>query len=289
MARHIRIPLLADLILTDDVEEIRQLADHSALDRDFDLGGPVANRVLSRRVKTALSLDGAALPSAMMRGDAKRAAFSKDLSEIFVPGNWDSDTMAEIVAYVRGGQTGSAGELAQQITGRVFDPGYTATDETWEAALAIEVHLRSSNPIQRLVRFFAGSLRKAQQTLGRASNDNLGAVHGTGIAVHNLALSIDRLRDDWADGSLKTRLNPQQAALRAIAAPRTVMRVAKRHCDSIGGHLRPGTLVAMNTRAAASAGMNPEPAFLSASWSHCPAEKWVLALLVEIWRQAGDE
>ena len=288
MARHIRIPLLADLILTDDPDEIRQLANHGALDRGFRPRGPLINRLLARRVKSALALDGAPLPSVMMRESSERQQISENLTAMFTPGKWDADTLAQMAAFVRGDKDRPAGELAQEVVGRVFKPDYIATKQTWDAAKAIEDHLQTFNPIRRIMQFVSGALYKAQLVLGRASDGDTGAVHGTGIAVHNLALSLERLRDAWADETLRSSLTPEQAALRAVVAPRTVMRAGMRHSDTIGGRVRPVTLVAMNTRTAACSRMNADLSFLGSSWSHCPAERWVMALLAETWRQAGE-
>ncbi len=288
MARHIRIPLLADLILTDEQEEISQLANHTGLDRGFEPRGPLLNRILAQRVKSTLSLKRAPLPSAMMRDNPRRQEISEKLSDLFSPGNWDSRTLEQMASYVRGDLSRPAGELAQQIVGRVFDPGYAANKDTWDAAKTLEAYLQSFNPLRRIIWFFSGALRSAQGVLADASGGDSGAVHGTGIAVHNLAHSLDRLREAWADNTLRSRLSPEQAALSAIVAPRTVMRAGAGHCDSIGGRVRPVTLVAMNTRAAAGAAMDVDLAFLGSSWSHCPAEQWVMALLAEIWKQAGE-
>lgn len=288
MARHIRIPLLADLILSDDPDEIRQLADHVALDRGFQSRGPLINRLLARRVKTALQLDGAPLPSAQMRDDAERQQTSEKLAGMFAPGNWDDETLAQMAALVRGDTTRPAGELAQQVVGRVFDPSYTATADTWEAAQAIETHLQSRNPIMRLLRKIVGTLYTAQRKLGRAAGDDKSAVHGTGIAVHNLVLSLERLQATWADQTQRARLSPEEAAMSVIAAPRTVMRAGAGDGDTVGGPVRPVTLVALNTRAAAGKAMDADLAFLGSSWSRCPAEQWVMALLAEIWRRAGE-
>ncbi len=287
MARHIRIPLLADLILTDDPNEIRQLAEHTLLDRGFRARGPLINRLLARRVKSALSLERTALPSAQMRNNPDRQQTSAKLTKMFAPGNWDVETLEQMANHVRGATTRPAGELAQEVVGRVFDPDYAANKETWEAARLVEAHLQSRNPFRRLLRMMTGALPRAQSILGRAARGDTGAVHGTGIAVHNLVLSLDRMQIAWADETLRARLTPEQAALRAIAAPRTVMRAGAGHGDTVGGRVRPVTLVAMNTREAVDKAMDADLAFLGSSWSRCPAERWVMALLAEIWRQAG--
>ncbi len=286
MARHIRIPLIADLILTDDPQEIRHLAGHSALDRGFQSRGPLINQLLARRVRSALSLRGKPLPSAMMRKSPERRETSDRLAGMFTAGNWNPDTLKQIAAYVRGNRNRPAGELAQEVIGRVFDPTFSANEHTWKAAQVIEDHLQSFNPVRRILRSFTGALRNAQKTLGDAFDGDLGAVHGTGIAVHNLALSLDRMRKDWADETLRS-LTPEQAAQRAVVAPRTVLRATAHECDVSAGQLRSGTLVAMNTRTATDKGMHADLAFLQNSWSRCPAQNWVFALLAETWKQAG--
>ncbi len=288
MARRVRIPLLADLILTSDPDEIRQLADHVALDRGFRPRGPLLNRVLAQRVKAALSIQGRPLPSAQMRDDAVRQQTAEKLTLMFRPGNWDAGTVALLAAQIRSIRGRPAGELAQEVVGKVFDPDYTASHETWQAANIVEAHLRSWNPVARLFRALTGALPRAQSTLSRASGGDAGAVHGTGIAVHNLELSLNRMQAAWADEILRARLTPEEAALRAITAPRTVLRAGADHVDTLCGPVRPFTLVALNTREAADKGMDRNLAFLGSSWSRCPAEKWVMALLAEVWRQAGD-
>lgn len=288
MARRIRIPLLADLILADDPDEIRQLADHVTLDRGFRPRGPLLNRVLAKRVKAALSTQGTPLPSAQMRDDPERQRTADKLVQMFRPGNWDAGIVALLAAQIRGIGGRPAGELAQEVVGKVFDPEYAASPETWQAADIVEAHLRSWNPITRLCRALTGALSRAQSTLSKASGGDAGAVHGTGIAVHNLELSLTRMQAAWSDETLRARLTPDEAALRAIAAPRTVLRAGSDHSDTLCGPVRPFTLVALNTREASDKNMDRDLAFLGSSWSRCPAEEWVMALLAEVWRQAGD-
>lgn len=288
MTRQIRIPLIIDVIRTDEPDVIRGLADNRALDRGFEPRGPLLNRVLSGRVRRALRTSRKALPSALMRADADRTEAQKVLRQKFVAGSWDDQTVTALADYVRGETARPAGELAQEVIGRVFDQSYGANEDTWDAARVMEFHLRSWNPIKRLVRWLSGELVRAQNTLTRAADGNASSVHGTGIAVHNLVESLDLMRDDWADPAQRDRLTPRTAALSALLAPRTVMRAGAIDADVLGGTLKPGTLVALDTRAAAGRGMNADIAFLSDSWSACPAEAWVVALLEEVWRRAGE-
>ena len=286
MARTIRIPFLADLILADDPATLRDLVGHRLLDRGYRAAGPLINRIIAARVRRGLRAEGAALPSAGMRNDAERARAQTALAEKLMPGAWDTDTVAALTLFVRGDRTRPAGELAQEVTGRLFKPDYRADAETWDAALLLEEYLRSWNPIRRIGWALAGARRRAQQVLSQAAGGDRAAVHATGIAAHNLAISVERLADDWADPQLRAGLSPEAAAARALAAPQAVLRQATDDGSSIGGALRPGTLVVLQTRRAAAQAMDRDVAFLSTSWSRCPADRLVPALLAEIWRQA---
>src|SRR5262249_61040781 len=73
MGRSLRIPGLVDLIQADVGSDIRGLADDARLDRSFDPRGPLINRILARRVRSVLRIDGVPLPSVAPRGDAQRS------------------------------------------------------------------------------------------------------------------------------------------------------------------------------------------------------------------------
>ena len=289
MTRQIRVPGLLDVIRTDDAELIRSLADHEALDRDFEARGPLINRLLAGRVRRGLRSAMGPLPSAMMRDDRTRAQVQTELREKFRVGNWDEAGVGNLGAYVSGADTRPVGELTQEVVGRVLDGEYRANEETWDAATKVQRHLSSRNPILRIIRWLSGELMRAQNVLSRASRNDGASVHGTGVAVHNLVDSLNWMREAWAEPGLRTRLTPLTAARAAILAPETVLRAGAYDTDIVGGTLAPGTLVALDTRKAASRSMDAHLAFLGDSWSGCPAEAWVMALLEEVWRQAEED
>ena len=170
----------------------------------------------------------------------------------------------------------------------MFDPAYGSDDEVWEAARKVEFHLRSWNPLLRLVRWLSGDLQRAQKVLTRAAGGDAASVHGTGVAVHNLVESLEWMRTARADRARAVRLTPVTAARAALRAPQTVVRAGVRDADLSAGTVRAGTIVALDTRAAATRSMDADLAFLAGSWSGCPADAWVLALLEEIWRRSGE-
>jgi len=289
MTRQIRVPGLLNVIRTDDADTIRTLANHPALDRDFEAKGPLINRLLAARVRRGLRSAMGPLPSALMRDDEARAQSQADLRERFKPGNWDAAGVGNLASYVQGADSRPVGELAQEVVGRVLDSEYRANEDTWEAATKVERHLRARNPILRIIRWLSGELMRAQNVLSRASRNDGASVHGTGVAVHNLVDSLDWMRAAWTDHGRRERLTPQTAAHAAIRAPHTVLRAGAYDTDLLGGTVAPGTLVAFDTRKAAERGMDAHLAFLGDSWSGCPAEAWVMALLEEVWRQAGED
>lgn len=289
MTRQIRVPGLLDVIRTDDAETIRKLADHPALDRDFEAQGPLINRLLASRVRRGLRSAMGPLPSALMRDDETRMDVQASLREKFRAGNWDEAGVGNLASYVRGADTRPVGELAQEVVGRVLDSEYRANEDTWDAATKVQRHLRGRNPILRIIRWLSGELMRAQNVLSRASRNDGASVHGTGVAVHNLVDSLDWMHEAWADPGRRQRLTPLAAAHAAIRAPHTVLRAGAYDTDILGGTLAPGTIVALDTRKAANRSMDAHLAFLGSSWSGCPAEAWTMALLEEVWRQAGED
>lgn len=270
----------------DDAAEIRDLADHRLLDRGYEAAGPVVNRMITRRVRRALRVGAAPLPSAAPRGDRNRAERQAALAERLTPGAWDADTVTALADHLRSDGNRPAEHLAQELIGRLFVADYRASASTWGAAALLDDFIRSWNPLKRIGWAFSNTLETAQQTLSDAVGEDLAGVHATGIAVHSLVESLRRLGADWRDPWRRAALSPETAAARALVAPEAVLREATAEGSTIGGSVRTGTLVVLSTRRAASRGLDPEIAFLGSSWSRCPADRLVPALLAEIWRRA---
>ena len=286
MARRISIPLLADLVIVDRPDDVQSMADHDALDRRFVDTGPFLNRALAARIRHGLRVGHTRLPSALVREDATRLAQADALSERLVPGAWDEASLRALAEFVEGRTRRPLGELVQEAVGRLFKPNYVATKETWQAAQAMEAHLRSWNPITRIIADIRGELRNAQRVLSEGVAGDLAGVHATGIALHNLLPAMEQMRSDWRNQELRDDLAPMQAAMRALEAPQMVVRQATRPSDSIAGTLNEGTLVLLSTRKAGK--YNADVSFLSNSWSRCPADQLVPAMLAEIWRLATE-
>ena len=112
MTRQIRVPGLLNIIRTDDAEVIRTLADHPALDRNFEAKGPLINRLLAARVRQGLRSAMGPLPSALMRDDAARKKSQADLRERYTPGDWDDPGVGNLASYVQGADSRPVGEIS---------------------------------------------------------------------------------------------------------------------------------------------------------------------------------
>lgn len=291
MGRRIAIPGLADVLLVDAPGEIRDLAGDARLRR----GGPPAGRWLTRRIQAnalgAMRAGDHALPSALPEDDAGRreaqAALADRLDPAAAP--WDGDSLQAIADYLRGDRSRTLGALAQEAVGRLFKPDYRATRETWRAAVQMDRAARSLNPARRLAWRATRRTEKAQAVLAEAVGGDPAGIHATGIAVHTFLRSVRNLDAALAEPRGRRFRSTSAMLGRALAAPTAVLRVATDYADTAAGPVAPGTLVVMQLDAATGRTSDPRVAFMAGSWSACPADRVVTAMLAEIWQRATGE
>ena len=289
MAGRIRIPWLVDIITVTAPEVIRSAASHPTLDRGFGASGPLFNRMVARRLRSTLSTGSRPLPTVLRRDDADRAAAQAALTEKLAAPEpeqlLDEETLAGLAAYVRG-EGGNVGELTQQLVGRLFVKDYRATTVTWAAARHLQRAVESNNPLMLLVWVITGRLYQAQRTLSDAVMGDPAAVHSTGIAVHNLVVAMDRLAALYRDAGSRTSVGTEEAVARALVGPRTIVRQAQQHADTLVGTVTPGTLLTFAIREAGERSLDARVTFMRDSWSQCPAHRVVPAAIGAVWRQA---
>ncbi len=289
MARRIRIPWLIDLVSVSTPDAIRAVTPHPTLDRGLRPAGPLFNRLVARRLRFTLSTGSKPLPTILGRDDADRAAAQAALTERLTPDEpehlLDEETVAALADFVRG-KGGQVGPLTQQLVGRLFDPDYRATVETWAAARQLQRAAESNNPLMHLIRVITGSITRAQRTLTEAANGDPAAVHTTGIAVHNLVDAMEGLGTLYRTADDRTSVSTAEAIARTLVGPRTIVRQADGHADSLVGPLRPGTLVTFAIREAGQRSLDPRVTFMRGSWSECPAHRVVPAMIAAVWSQA---
>ncbi len=287
----VRIPALVDVLTVADPTVIAALADDLRLDRAYVPKGPLINRILARRIRNILALDGAPLPPVAPRGPARPTAAQATLEARLDPlaeGLSQGGAMLEpLAAYVRGGRGARLiGPVAQEAVGRLFDPNYAGDRRSWAAAKVLDLAPRTFNPVLLLWWALTGRVAKARRLLaGKVGNDPSG-LHGTGIAIHNIVAGFQRMRALWSDPAARRRLSPEAAAAQCLVAPQQVLRQPLTSGGSPAGDFDATTLVMLQLDAAHTRAPNAEMAFMTESWSRCPAHAWVPALLAGVWRTA---
>ena len=291
MARAIRILGLADLLVCDDPAGIAALAAEPRLDRRFAASGPLLNRVLARRIRHVLALNGKPLPPVAPRDEPGRAEARQKLADAATARAADAPcdpaTLDLLAAQVlRGADRTALGPAVQTAIGRLFRSDFVGSPTTWQAALVLDAAVRSFNPLRRLRWLLGGSISAARTTLAEAVEQDPAALHAIGIAAHNLVESFVRMAALAAAPGALRDVPPGQAASRCLVAPTRVLRQAEARGEIAEGSFRPGTLVLLNLEAARARTLRQDIAFLAGGWSACPAHNWVPALLAAVWQRA---
>jgi hypothetical protein len=285
--RSIRIPFLIDLKRVESEPDIRAMLADQRLDRDFVSRGPLVNRLLTGRINGALRVDGKPLPSVAPRGDAERARSQAALHARLDPAKgplWDAETLARLVAAVRGSAgADTIGPAAQQAVGRLFNKAYVGDAESFAAAKDLDDAVRTANPIRLFKLKLMGQLRRSRRLLTERVNGDLAGVHGTGIAVHNIAHGLERMRELWRT---PPRPATDDAVNACVFAPQRVLRQATTKGGTLAGEVRPGTLVLLELEKARGSAPGTETVFLARTWAECPAGAFVTALLRAVWDAA---
>jgi hypothetical protein len=148
---------------------------------------------------------------------------------------------------------------------------------------------RTRNPT--LILWWAATKRvdSARQLLADMVGADLAGMHAIGIAVHNIVKGVTQMRQLYSDPAQRATLSGEAVRAQCIFAPATVLRQPLVSEGSTQGQLEAGTLVLLNLQAANAQSPGEDLAFLRQSWSRCPAEQWVPALLEGIWSRARRE
>jgi hypothetical protein len=289
--KRIRIPGLLDILVSADSREIETLAQDLKLDRAYQDRSLPVNRYVLRRVRKALQIDGRVFPTVAARDAEGRAAAQSALwtrLNAMVPHFEEGpDELESLAAYVRGeGLDQACGPLVQQVVGRLFSSEFKATSASWEAAIVLDKAPRTMNPV--LLIWWAATKRvdRAKRLLLAMVQGDLAGVHAVGIALHNIVSGVRLMRQLFSDPSERITLSPKAIEARCLFAPGSVLRQPTASVSSVKGDLTTKTLVMLNLQAANASSGNKNIVFLRETWSRCPAEQWVPALLEGIWRRA---
>jgi len=289
-----RIPGLVDVYEVSDPEEIEAVNSDPRIDRRFDSRTCPFNWLLIKRSLSVLSYAGNRFPTmcpreSPTRQSAQRALWEHlnlNVAEIRL-GPRELEPLAH---WVRGyGDEKSIGLRAQQLLGRLFSDTFVATPESWDAATTLVKAPRSSNVAKLIWWNLSGKVRRAQRQLASMVNNDLSAVNAIGIAVHNLVKSLRQMRLLYSDLNYRLTLSPVDAANRCLVAPASVFRQATDAGELKGNQFSEGSLFILKIGDTAKLEDAKDLVFMSGSWSSCPGERWVPALLEGVWLRANAQ
>ncbi len=293
MKRHY-IPGVLDVFEVSDPQEIEAINTDPRFDRKFDSRACPFNWLLLKRSLSVLSYAGNRFPTMKPRESTSRKSDQQALwnrLSLKVPQvRLGPEELEPLSDWVRGhGAEESLGLRAQQILGRLFSETFVATPESWDAATTLVRAPRSSNVFKLIWWKLSGKVRRAKRQLAGMVNNDLSAVNAIGIAVHNLVKSLRRMRQIYSDKNLRITLSPSDAVDRCLTAPVSIYRQATVAGDLNGRQFSNGSIFILNIGDAAKMEGASSLVFMRDSWSSCPAEQWVPAMLEGVWLRANTK
>jgi hypothetical protein len=285
-------PGITDVVVVTDPAEVRTISNDPRFDRDFIRHGPVRNVQLLRKMLRILSLNGRRFPPLLPRTDPSRAAAQDELwSRLNVKADEVKHGPAELeplAEWVRGIGTAEKVELlVQQSIGRLFVETFTATEESLAAAHMVLEAASSSNVLKMLWWRISGRLERAKALLASMVNGELAGVLATITARQLIVDGLSKMRQLAADPAVRSSITTNAAADECLFSRATVLRQAKTSGEVSGCPFRKGSLFILGLGSASQGAANRDLVFLNQSWSRCPAEKWVPALLEGVWTRVS--
>ena len=286
-----RIPGIVNLFEVSDPSQIKALANDPVVDRFFDTRTCPINWLLLKRSLTVLSFKGQRFPTMEARLCEKRARAQDELwrklNDQVATVRAGPIGLAPLAEWVKGvGSEAEVGILAQQVLGRLFRSDFTATPESWAAALVLVAAPRSPNLAKVCWWFITGKVRRAKGVLAKMVGDDLSAVNAIGIAVHNLAKSLRQMRFLYADVDSRKALSAEAVAEKCLRAPVSVYRQSTAKGNLNGTAFPKNSLFVLEIGTASQLDHGRPLVFMEESWSRCPASTWIPAMLEGVWRRS---
>src|ERR1700686_2104466 len=286
-------PGITDILEVTDPAEIRTISNDSRLDRDFIGHGPVRNVQRLRKMLRIFSLNGRLFPTRLPRTNLSRAAAQDELwSRLNVKADEVKHGPAKLeplAEWVRGiGTAEKLDLLVQQSIGRLlFVETFTATEESLAAAHMVLEAVSSSNVLKMLGWRISGRLGRAKTLLASMVNGDLAGVNALITARQLIVDGLHKMRQLAAGPALRSSITTDAAVDECLFAPTAVVRQATTSGEVGGCPFRRGSLFILELGSASKGAANRDLVFLSQSWSRCPAEKWVRALLEGVWTRVS--
>jgi len=283
---------ITDVVVVTDPAEIRTISNDSRFDRDFIGHGPVLNVQRLRKMLRIFSLDGRLFPPMLPRTNPSRAAAQDELwSRLNVNADEVKHGPVELkllAEWVRGfGTSEELDLLVQQSIGRLFVETFTATEESLAAAHMVLEAASSSNVLKMLGWRISGRMEGAKTLLASMVNGDLTGVLAMITARQLIVDGLHKMRHLATDPAVRSSMTTDAVVDECLLAPTTVVRQAKTSGEVGGCPFRRGSLFILGLGSASKGPANRDLVFLSQSWSRCPAEKWVPALLEGVWTRVS--
>jgi len=285
------IPRVLDLYEVSDPKEIGAVNNDPRIDRQFDSRTCPLNWLFVKRSLSVLSYAGNRFPTMKpRRSEARQSAQQALWNHLHLKApevRLGPKELEPLAQWVKGyGAEESLGLQTQQILGRLFSDTFVATPESWAAATTLVRAPRSSNVPKLIWWNISGKVRRAKRKLASMVNNDLSAVNAIGIAVHNLVNSLHMMRALYSDANRRRTLSPSDAANQCLVAPASVFRQATVAGELNGNPFSNDSLFILNIGDAAKLEGATALVFMRDSWSSCPAEQWVPAMLEGVWLRA---
>lgn len=287
--KRIKFGPIADVVVVDDAKTIRILAADKRIDRNF-VFRPIINGIILKRILRNLSYKGAHFPHMTPKDDAARMLRHDLLWDAFntkaIAMADGPDELEDLAKWVRQeSNEQDAGVLVQQVIGQFFKPGFKATPASWQAALILREDAISGNLPKMLWWQITGKARHAKELLGATVNDDSYAMHGIAVAAHNLVATMGKLRAFYTDESLRKAMTPEMAVEQSLSAPPVIYRQALIAGAAAGCPFSKSTLFLLKLKDANRNGEAKDLVFMTGTWSRCPAETWIPAVISGIWKR----
>lgn len=274
-----------------DPGEITALARDPRLDRKFAASTCPVNWLLVKRSLKVLSFGGRRFPTMLPREDEQRARKQQELwsrlSERAAAIKDGPDELEPLANWICGvGPEAAVGILVQQLLGRLFSSQFIATEESWDAAKTLVAAPRSKNLPKMAWWCVSGKVRRAKRLLASMVADDLSAVNAIGIAAHNVVKSLRHMRVLYADEAKRWALSDEAAAEQSLFAPVSLYRQAT-GAGQLGECRFPeNSLFVLAIGEACRQPGGRSLVFMDDTWSRCPANVWVPAMLQGVWKRA---
>jgi hypothetical protein len=304
MARLIRIPGIASLLLVRQASEIDDLLDHPLLERAFSRRGGLINRLVVSMIDRQIRFKGEVLPALRPGADAVRqqgqASLFAELDRQAAAGNWPKAPVEQMGRYVATGREEREAEAAlayamawpflASAPASAEDDAYKPHGRhLWRLHRRVARANRPFSLAGRLLRLFRAD-RRAREAILRLVGGRLYGLHAVELTLANgreILANMRRIVEEAPRGKAPTAQQLAWAAVRT-APERVIRQIGETHASlpNVRGRVPPHTLVFLAMRSSLTPDQASGYEFASTHWSACPARRYVHGLFAAVARAA---